>query len=233
MTQIQLNNAIRSGLQSGVIMSIADITTQFVIEGKTFVDFDEHENNHNNNNNKVDDDTCSAYSLTRTLRWTVAGLLLHGPYFYIGFSQLDKFVGAGVRKQQQQQQRQNVIRGNLTASWKVVAQKTALAQFVLFPPYLAMLFGYMGYREGHPDIVQKIQQRVPEAFVSGCVYWPIANGINFAIIPTTFRIPYLAVSAGLWNSYLSWTNHRTHPSTATAATTTTTTITTTTTNSGE
>lgn len=177
MTNIRLKDVLRAGLQSGAIMSVADVTTQIVIEGKTFE---------------------RDYSLTRTLRWTIAGQILHGPYFYVGFLQLDKFFAA----------RQQATKAASAITWKMVAQKTAAAQFVLFPPYLALLFGYMGYMEGHPNIVQKIQQRVPEAFMSGCIYWPVANGINFAIIPSAFRIPYLALSAGIWNSYLSWINHR-------------------------
>lgn len=82
------------------------------------------------------------------------------------------------------------------------------AQFVLFPPYLVMLFIYLGLAEGHPNVFVKVRQKVPETFLAGCVFWPIANGINFMLIPGTLRIPWLATSAGCWNMYLSWENHR-------------------------
>jgi hypothetical protein len=58
------------------------------------------------------------------------------------------------------------------------------------------------------SISQKVRQRVPEAFCSGCVYWPVANSINFALVPPTVRVPYLALSAGVWNCYLSWMNEQ-------------------------
>jgi hypothetical protein len=164
-----LTQALRAGLQSGSIMSVADVATQLAVEGKTLTE--------------------GSYDWKRTLRWTLAGLTLHGPYFFVGFSIVDKRLGAAT-------------------TWKVVAQKTAVAQFVLFPPYLVALFGLMGVLEQHPNIPEKIRHRVPEAFASGCVYWPIANGINFAMVPQTMRVPYLAASAGLWNSYLSWANAR-------------------------
>jgi len=160
-----VTNVLKAGLQSSTIMTVADIATQMLVEGKSSADLDAQ----------------------RTLRFTVAGLALHGPYFFVGFSALDRQFGA-------------------PTSFKVVAQKTAAAQFILFPPYLAMLFGLMGTLEQHPNVAEKIRTKVPEAFMSGCIYWPVANSINFALIPTTFRVPYLAVSAGLWNCYLSWEN---------------------------
>jgi protein Mpv17 len=158
---------LRAGLQSGTIMSVADACTQIVV-GST---------------------TADRYDVPRTLRWSICGLVLHGPYFYSGFSVLDKQFGPAT-------------------SWKIVVKKTAAAQFVLFPPYLFLLFSFMGILEGHPNIIEKIKRHAPEAFLGGCIYWPIANGINFSVVHESMRVPYLAVSAGIWNSYLSWNNQR-------------------------
>ena len=152
-------------------MSLADAVTQTVIEG-----------------NAVAADGYT-YDATRTLRWSVCGLVLHGPYFLAGFSVIDKWLGPAT-------------------TWKVVVKKTAAAQFVLFPPYLCLLFSLMGILEGHPNIFEKVQHQVPPAFLGGCIYWPIANGINFSLVPGSMRVPYLAASAGVWNSYLSWSNQR-------------------------
>ena len=163
-----LKNALKAGLQSGTIMSVADVATQWLVESKDFP---------------------AEYDAKRTLRWTLAGFALHGPYFFVGFSMVDKRIGAAT-------------------SLKIVAQKTAIAQFLLFPPYLVALFGFMGVLEQHPSISDKIRTKVPEAFVSGCLYWPIANGINFAAVPAQLRIPYVASAAGFWNAYLSWENAR-------------------------
>mmetsp|Transcript_10296 Transcript_10296/g.24694 ORF Transcript_10296/g.24694 Transcript_10296/m.24694 type:complete len:175 (-) Transcript_10296:473-997(-) len=164
---MMLRQAARAGAQSGTIMTLADMGTQLLVEGKT-----------------TDD-----YSVERTLRWTVVGLTLHGPYFLGGFSILDKQFGAAT-------------------SLRIVATKTATAQLLLFPPYLVALFGTMGYMEGHPDIAEKIQTQVPKAFITGCVFWPIANFVNFSFVSPTLRVPYLACAGGVWNSYLSWTNSK-------------------------
>lgn len=147
-------------------MSAADIGTQLFMEGKSLE---------------------GDYSWRRTLRWTIAGVFLHGPYFFTGFSVLDKHFG-------------------VATSLQTVAKKTAAAQFFLFPPYLVALFGFMGVLENHPNIPEKIRRRVPETFLSGCVFWPVANILNFSFVSPTMRVPYLAFSAGIWNTYLSWTN---------------------------
>lgn len=165
---------IQAGFQSGSIMGIADTLTQLVVD--------------------------QSWDVHRTLRWSLVGATLHGPYFAAGFARLDAVFGA-------------------PRSMAVVAKKTAAAQLILFPPYLTMLFAYMGLLEGMDDVSAKVHQRVPEAFASGCVYWPIANAINFGLLPPSWRIPYLSVAAGAWNCYLSYMNALQLPPTPTKSTT--------------
>ena len=69
----------------------------------------------------------------------------------------------------------------------------------------------MGVAEGLRDVdsvVSKVCKRVPEAFAGGCVFWPIANTINFGLVPATMRVPYLAACGSVWNTFLSWLNAR-------------------------
>jgi Mpv17 / PMP22 family len=139
----------------------------------------------------VDDDRHSdnsSWDYVRTLlRWSLVGVTLHGPYFAAGFARLDAIFGPAT-------------------TITVVAQKTAAAQLFLFPPYLVLLFTYLGLLEGVEDVGQKVTQRVPAVFATGCVYWPVANAINFGLVPAAWRIPYLSTAAGVWNCYLSYTN---------------------------
>ena len=174
--------AVRAGMQSASIMTVADIMTQLVVEKKSLV----------GRNNKAEDDetTTARYDPVRTLRWATVGLTLHGPYFRYCFARLDQMF-AGTAQ-----------------SLLVVAKKTALAQFIVFPPYLVALFTAIGLMEGSDDIFGKVRTNVPKAFMGGCIFWPIANCFNFALVPTTARVPYLASVGALWNGYLSWMNSR-------------------------
>lgn len=176
--------AIRAGMQSASIMTVADIMTQLVVEKKSLV------------GNKAEDDNnkskgvVARYDPVRTLRWATVGLTLHGPYFRYCFARLDQMF-AGTAQ-----------------SLLVVAKKTALAQFIVFPPYLVALFTAIGLMEGSDDIVGKVRTNVPKAFMGGCIFWPIANCFNFALVPATARVPYLASVGALWNGYLSFMNSK-------------------------
>lgn len=181
----------KAGTQSGSIMGVADIVTQILVEGKSLSGSD-----NDGLALRKDGTSNEPFDPLRTFRWALAGLTLHGPYFFVGFSRVDAYYGAAA--------------ATAAPSLPLVAKKTAIAQFILFPPYLVALFAYMGVMEGHSvtEIQEKVKNRVPEAFLGGCVYWPVANGLNFAFVPSTLRVPYLATSAGIWNCYLSWTNAR-------------------------
>ena len=167
--------AVRAGMQSASIMTVADIMTQLVVEKKSLV-----------GNKSEDDNVVARYDPVRTLRWATVGLTLHGPYFRYCFARLDQMF-AGTAQ-----------------SLLVVAKKTALAQFIVFPPYLVAQFTAIGLMEGSDDIVGKVRTNVPKAFMSGCIFWPIANCFNFALVPSTARVPYLASVGALWNGYLSF-----------------------------
>ncbi|KAL9180481.1 hypothetical protein ACHAXT_010934 [Thalassiosira profunda] len=167
-------------------MTCADAATQTLVEKRRLFGGDDTQKN---NAADCNSETNICYDPWRTLRWSLVGLTLHGPYFLHAFARLDRQFGP-------------------TTSLSVVATKTAAAQFIVFPPYLAALFGYLGLMEGHTreEISMKVQKRVPEAFAAGCAFWPIANAVNFAAVPGSMRVPYLAAVGGLWNGYLSYVN---------------------------
>jgi hypothetical protein len=189
---------LRAGFQSATIMPVGDVIAQAMIEGKTFnfiLFAVENDNDNSNNNNNFD--------VGRTLRWSATGLLLQGPYFFAGFSAVDKIFGATKK------------------SWTAVAKKTITVQSLLFPPYLVLFFGLTGLMEDHPNNVpQKIEEGVSKVFVPGCMFWPVANTINFAMIPPTYRVPYSAVAGIFWSSYLSYANAKLNTTTTTTTTTT-------------
>jgi protein Mpv17 len=169
---------VRAGLQSGTIMGAADLATQLLTAmGHHHDDDDEGLAVWN-----------SRWDYERTARWSAVGVTLHGPYFCAGFARLDAmFSGA-------------------STTVAVVVQKTVAAQLVLFPPYLVLLFAYLGWLEGVEDIGQKVTHHAPAAFYTGCIYWPMANILNFGLVPAAYRIPYTSAAAGFWNCYLSHAN---------------------------
>lgn len=127
--------------------------------------------------------------IRQTIRFALLGISLHGPFFYRGFKWLDQTVGSA-------------------PTFRKAALKVALGQFTLFPVYTTIFFGGMGLLEGLTirQCVDKVQRSVPQAFVTGCVFWPTVNMLNFMMVPPTGRVVYVNVVGLLWNAYLSWTN---------------------------
>ena len=70
---VWLQQLARAGLQSGTIMATADLVTQTAMEEQV--------------------------NGRRTARWAVAGLVLHGPYFFLGFRRIDQYFGAATTLQ--------------------------------------------------------------------------------------------------------------------------------------
>ena len=139
-----IRSAAKAGLQSASIMAVADITTQLLVEKRSIVAHPQLEGSVNTEHqNKITNATKQPpsapqpiknynYDPLRTLRWATVGLTLHGPYFFLSFGKLD----------------QRIIGTTVTNSIYTVAKKTAIAQLLIFPPYLVGLFTYMGIMEG-------------------------------------------------------------------------------------
>jgi protein Mpv17 len=122
----------------------------------------------------------------RTARFAAVGALLHGPFFYAGFSALDRWRP-----------------GRDVAS---VIAKTAAGQATLFPTYLAAALFSLALLAGSgpPDAAAQTRAAWPRAFVAGCAFWPAANLVNFSVVPAGLpRVAFVNGAAVVWNAYLS------------------------------
>lgn len=50
--------------------------------------------------------------------------------------------------------------------------------------------------------VEKVKALFLPAFSSGCIFWPIANVINFRYVPSTHRVLYVNAMGLIWNAFL-------------------------------
>lgn len=128
----------------------------------------------------------SSWDARRTARFAAVGLALHGPWFFAGFRTLDaRWPGNAL---------------------SAVVTKTAVGQVTLFPAYLVTALFALAALEGVPpaDAAARSRAAFPRAFAAGCVFWPAANLVNFALVPPGMaRVAYVNAAAILWNAYLS------------------------------
>eukprot|EP00656_Telonema_subtile_P056803 TRINITY_DN9175_c0_g1_i1.p1 TRINITY_DN9175_c0_g1~~TRINITY_DN9175_c0_g1_i1.p1 ORF type:complete len:221 (-),score=39.89 TRINITY_DN9175_c0_g1_i1:111-773(-) len=134
----------------------------------------------------------------RTVRFGIVGVTLHGPYFQRGFAKVDSMFGASLNKAGQ-------------PLWGVVSKKVLVTQLALNPPFMVLLFGWMGLLEGRAwpgEVLDNIQAKWPSAFWAGNVFWPCANLVNFVFLRPQHRVAYVAGCGAMWNTYVSWLNNK-------------------------
>jgi hypothetical protein len=118
---------VRGATQSGVIHFFADVFAQGLeTNGEAF--------SQNRVSNSDDERSDRGWDYSRTMKFALVGLTLHGPYFGLGFARVDAYFGP--------------VKG-LAQTMK----KTIATQLILNPPYLVLLFAWMGVLEGRkwPD----------------------------------------------------------------------------------
>lgn len=79
----------------------------------------------------------------------------------------------------------------------------------MFPVYLAAFFPTMALLEGHSPhhALDRTVAQVPTAFVGGCIFWPLANLLNFLYVPAgVARVRFVGGLSILWGAVLSWLN---------------------------
>ena len=131
-----------------------------------------------------------SHDVARTQRFAILGATLHGPYFFKGFAMVDKKFGT-------------------PKNMATVLKKTAATQIFVNPPYLLLLFTYLGALEGKAwpgEIMDSVKDKIVPAFWAGNVFWPVANFINFRFVPPQHRVAYVASCGAMWNTFISMLN---------------------------
>ena len=89
-------------------------------------------------------------------------------------------------------------------------KKTALGQVTIFPTYVTLFYAYIALLEGKSarQACGRVQRNFWPTMATGTVFWPIANMLNFTLVPQRHRVLYVGVMGIAWNSFLSWQNSR-------------------------
>ena len=114
---LTLRSVAKAGIQSASIMAIADISTQLAVENRSFITNEEKsicKDTHQASDKQQPSSSSPVYyDPIRTLRWTIIGLTLHGPYFFLAFGKLDRLFS--------------------TSTFANAFKKTFITQLTIFP----------------------------------------------------------------------------------------------------
>ncbi|KAH8299917.1 hypothetical protein KR044_007392, partial [Drosophila immigrans] len=127
------------------------------------------------------------YNIGRTARFATIGFCVVGPTLRKWFTTLDGLVA----KEQPPLQR---------------AVKKMLIDQAGFAPIFTLCLSYLVpfvNGEAHKDIIQRIRENNFMVMARSYMLWPMAQIINFTIIPLNFQVLYVQLIALIWNCYLS------------------------------
>jgi protein Mpv17 len=191
----------KAGVTSAAIMTVADLLAQLLQR------------------------TGGSFDLGRVFRFAIVGLTCHGPYFMLGFGWVDRIFGSplglggkvlwGVlaKKVRSGAWLCSCVKAeqNTCPNAAPVGPQVLTTQLVLNPPYMVILFAWMGWLEGRRNlaaIVANVRAKWPAAFWMGNAFWPVANTLNFRFVGPDYRVAYVAACGAVWNTYISWMNKR-------------------------
>ncbi|XP_062138246.1 mpv17-like protein [Drosophila sulfurigaster albostrigata] len=127
------------------------------------------------------------YDLGRTARFSAIGFCICGPVLRRWYIKLDTLVA----------KEQPVFKRSIK---KMVLDQTCFAPpFTLFLSYLVPLVN----GERHTTIVQRIREEYFSIMQRSYMLWPLAQVINFSVIPINYQVFYVQLVAVIWNCYLS------------------------------
>ncbi|TGZ63743.1 hypothetical protein CRM22_006746 [Opisthorchis felineus] len=92
----------------------------------------------------------------------------------------------------------------------VVAKKVVLDEVLVGPASLLVFFVFNGYcnTKSLRGGVEHAKNLFWPAYFADLAFWPLVQSINFAFVPTRYRVPYIALFMCIWNTYLCLLNSR-------------------------
>ncbi|KAK9353370.1 hypothetical protein V1523DRAFT_200190 [Lipomyces doorenjongii] len=127
------------------------------------------------------------YSLLRTFKVMITGSVLSLPTFT-----WVKFMAKNI----------NHSNKVISVAMKVVANQLCFAPFFL-SSFLTTGFLSQGIFDPN-EIINRLKQRVPIAWMNGCMFWPNIVALNFTVVPPHFRGLVNSAASVVWQAYLSW-----------------------------
>ncbi|KAK9324984.1 hypothetical protein V1517DRAFT_315681 [Lipomyces orientalis] len=127
------------------------------------------------------------YSPLRTFKVMITGSILSLPTFA-----WVKFMAKNINHS-------NMI---ISVALKVVANQLCFAPFFL-SSFLTTGFLAQGILDPG-EIIDRLKQRVPIAWMNGCMFWPNIVILNFTLVPPHFRGLVNSAASVVWQAYLSW-----------------------------
>ena len=130
------------------------------------------------------------FNVRRLTNMTTISALYYGPTYYYYYRLLDRKLPG--------------------KSPRIVVTKMLIDQIAFTIPSLALFFVLMGKLEGKTWVESKeeIGLKFIPTYVTSSLFWPLAQSVNFALVPAMYRVFYVGAMTLMWVSFLSYIKNR-------------------------
>lgn len=123
----------------------------------------------------------------RTFQFAGIGFCFIGPCLRLWYGQLEK-----ICKHQRHR-------------WKMAITKVSLDQLVFAPIFLTAITTIVSLLQGMElqNVIKRLKNDYWELLRANYCIWPLAQLINFSVVPLNYQVLFVQVIAIVWNTYLS------------------------------
>ncbi|XP_013421365.1 mpv17-like protein [Lingula anatina] len=89
-------------------------------------------------------------------------------------------------------------------SARAVLKKIACDQGIAGGILLMVFYVGLSVLERKENVFEEAKQKWPKTFLTGCVFWPTVQSVNFFYVPTYLRTVYVACWSFLWTNILCY-----------------------------
>nr|CAH7712927.1 unnamed protein product [Callosobruchus chinensis]CAH7714955.1 unnamed protein product [Callosobruchus chinensis] len=87
---------------------------------------------------------------------------------------------------------------------KILVKKLLVDQFFFTPQLLVLFYVTMSLMERKQDLLEECKSKFPKTFQTSCLFWLPAQTVNFAVIPSVYRVTYISCCSFAWINILCW-----------------------------
>lgn len=127
----------------------------------------------------------------RSLQVGLLGVMMNGFFLIHWYRYLDTFIG-------------HSRKSNIGVAMKIIADQSIYAPFAIvsFFSFVSITRG-TSWIEIRESFKHCINNKFVQTYLTDCAMWPLANIINFRMIPLIYRPAFTGCAQLLWQTYLS------------------------------
>lgn len=133
----------------------------------------------------IEKNSLKSLNIRRTLEFSCIGFCLVGPCLRYWYGKLDRLP--------------------LQIVWQKTIIKVLCDQILFAPIFIGIFITTLSFIQGNNfnNTKERLINEYPNILIGNYIIWPLAQLINFRLIPLNYQVVFVQMIAIIWNTYLS------------------------------